>query len=575
VLHIRRVDAVAYSARHLRTQLVAILIVGATPALRAPTLANAQSVPATTASGPVYNLTAEQWREDLRFMSTEMQRRHKNLYHTITPEKFAAAVADLDARIPALQRNEIIIGMMKIAAMIGDGHTRVDPRKDAKFGFPSLPLRLYLFEDGLYVRAAAPQYASLVGSKIDAVNGVPVQEAISRVNEIISKDNEMATKLLAPVYLNMPDILQALKLSPTSKAAIFTMRKNGRVSTVSVPAGETAPLWPSDTDASFITPAGWVDARTAKAPVWLQSPLDYHRMIDLPNRKGLYTQLNMVTGVKDESLAQFGAKIRKHADSTNPRALIVDLRLNYGGNMDLRNGYVRELIKAEDDDTRLFVFTARGSFSATEGILVDLRRLTNAVFIGEPASSKPNSFGDGYRTRMPNSGISVQTSIYWHQLGGQSKQPWTGVDIATPLTFADYVSGKDPALEVALNYTPEPYLTERLMQAAKIGGVKAVRDTLTAFQANVANRYLNLGSMTAIAADALYSERQPEEAFAVAEIGARDYPSSVDANLLLAYIAAHTNRPDVALRAVRRTLELDPNNRTARDIETSLKASMK
>jgi hypothetical protein len=52
----------------------------------------------------------------------------------------------------------------------------------------------------------------------------------------------------------------------------------------------------------------------------------------------------------------------------------------------------------------------------------------------------------------------------------------------------------------------------------------------------------------------------------VAEAGARDYPTSVDANLILAYIADLMKRPDVALRAATRTLELDPTNRTARDI---------
>ena len=40
-------------------------------------------------------------------------------------ERFQAAVADLHARIPSLQRNQIIVGMMRIAAMVGDGHTRV------------------------------------------------------------------------------------------------------------------------------------------------------------------------------------------------------------------------------------------------------------------------------------------------------------------------------------------------------------------------------------------------------------------------------------------------------------------
>src|SRR5690242_9185798 len=84
--------------------------------------------------GPRYNLSADQWREDLRFMVAEMERRHANLYHTVSREAFAKAVAELDARIPTLRRNEIITGMMRIAAMVGDGHTRVDPRKDMKFG---------------------------------------------------------------------------------------------------------------------------------------------------------------------------------------------------------------------------------------------------------------------------------------------------------------------------------------------------------------------------------------------------------------------------------------------------------
>ena len=561
--------------KHLRVLDIKLLAIATACGALSLGAATAHAQPTTKPpAGPVYDLTADQWRADLKFMSEEMQRRHKNLYHTTTPEKFAAAVADLDARIPTLQRNEIIVGMMRIAAMVGDGHTRVDPRKDIRFGFPSLPLKLYLFDDGLFVRAAAPQHAQLVGAKIEAINGVPVAAAIDRVSEIIPRDNEMAIKLMAPILLDMPDVLHALKLSPTSKAATFTLRKDGRVSTVTIPAGAIDPPWPPDTDASFMTPDGWVDACKTAKPVWLQAPLDYHRVIPLSDRNALYTQLNMAADVKGESLGQFGERIRKQAEATNPRALIVDLRLNYGGNMDLRSRYVRELIKAEDDDTRLFVLSARGSFSATEAILVDLRRLTNAVFVGEPASSKPNSYGDGYRTYMPNSGIAVQTSIYWHQLAGQSKAQWTGVDIAAPLTFADYVAGGDPALEVALNYSPRPSLRDQLLQAAKTGGVKAVRDTLTAFQADVANRYLNLGTIIPAAAEYLLAT-QPEEALAVAEIGAQKYPNSVDANIVLAYVADQTKRPDVALRFARRTLELEPSNRTARDIVARLTAPPK
>src|SRR5205085_1666804 len=85
--------------------------------------AQAQPAPATPPT-----LTTEQWREDLRFVVNEIKTRHPNPYHHASREKFDAAVADLDGRIPTLQRNQIIVGLMRIVALVGDGHTRIDPR---------------------------------------------------------------------------------------------------------------------------------------------------------------------------------------------------------------------------------------------------------------------------------------------------------------------------------------------------------------------------------------------------------------------------------------------------------------
>jgi hypothetical protein len=64
------------------------------------------------------------------------------------------------------------------------------------------------------VRAAAPEHAALVGARIEAVGDVPVKEAIRRAAEISSRDNEIGPKLFVPLYLNMPDVLHALELSP-------------------------------------------------------------------------------------------------------------------------------------------------------------------------------------------------------------------------------------------------------------------------------------------------------------------------------------------------------------------------
>src|SRR5262245_20462273 len=92
--------------------LLAALLAGSSPASAAVTAEDARA-----------------WREDLRTMAQEMERRHRNLFHTMTREQFEAAVAALDARIPALERHQIIVEMARIAAMVGDGHTNVAPTR--------------------------------------------------------------------------------------------------------------------------------------------------------------------------------------------------------------------------------------------------------------------------------------------------------------------------------------------------------------------------------------------------------------------------------------------------------------
>lgn len=498
-------------------------------------------------------------------MVAELERRHADLYHQVSRERFAAAVADLDARIPSLGRNEIIVGLMRLAAMVGDGHTRIDPRKDAGFNFPSLPLKLYLFDDGLYIRAAAPAQAALVGARIEAIGGVPVDEAIRRVSELASRDNEIGPRLFVPIYLNMPDILHALRLSKRRDSAELRLSRGTRKWTATVPAGEVEPLWPPDTDVSLTTPDGWIDARkTARPPLWLQAPLDYHRLIELPERGALYVQINMVANIAGQTLTRLGERVRERAEATNPKAVVLDLRLNHGGGGHLRNGLVRELIRTEDKDTRLFVLTWRGTFSASQFILDDLDRLTDAVFVGEPASSRPTSYGDAYRTRLPNSGIQMRTSIvFWKE--EQNSAPWTWMDVAAPLTFADYAAGRDPALEAALDYVRPELLDRRFLEAARVGGAEGLKKAVEAYRTDPVNRYANVRLKLVRSAEALFGAH-PEEALILAELTAGYFPDSADPATVLAIFAETAGRKELALSSARRAIELDPNNRQARAV---------
>ena len=497
-------------------------------------------------------------------MAAELQQRHANLYHDVSREEFEHAVADLDRRIPSLPRNRIIVGMMRIAAMVGDGHTRIEPRKDPAFGFSSLPIKLYLFDDGLFIRAARPEQRALLGARVEAIGGVPIDEAIRRVSELASRDNTMGPKLYAPLYLAMPDILEAVELSNRRDTATLTLSRDGRRWTVTLPAAAVDPSWPPDTDISLVTSTGWVDANPGKPPTWLQAPLDYHRLIELPDRHAVYAQVNMVADINGETLGQFGDKILAKAIASNPQSIILDLRLAQGGNGDLRTDLIRDLIKAEDVDTKLYVLTARGTFSASQFILDDLNRLTNAAFIGEPASSSPTDYGDGYKSQMPNSGISVRTAIkYWQS--GQDMRPWIPIDLAPGYNFADYASGRDPALDTALTFSADEQLDERLFKQAAIdsAAISKIADDSRYRYADVEN----IGWRTALR---LLRAKQPKQALALARWTAKRFPKSSDAATVRAMVADAAGLGQEARAAAAAAVMLDPNNRNAKSLLAKL-----
>jgi hypothetical protein len=114
----------------------------------------------------------------------------------VTPTRFDSAVADLHRRIPSLERHRIIVEMARIAALVGDGHTNIAPTRDPKIGFRTLPIQLYFFKDGLFVRAANPAHAQLVGARIVRIGAATPEAAYRRVRELVGRDNDMGAEKL-------------------------------------------------------------------------------------------------------------------------------------------------------------------------------------------------------------------------------------------------------------------------------------------------------------------------------------------------------------------------------------------
>ena len=392
------------------------------------------------------------WREDLSVLREKMPALHANLFHAMTRAQFDSALAAADQSLPRMARHQVIVELQKLCALVGDGHTNVNPWRDTSAVFHQLPLALYSFEDGIFVRAATHARRALLGARLVGVGGVPVEQALARISPLISRDNRMGIRAWAPVLLTMPEVLHAVGLSDDPRRATFRLETAKGVHETSLSAEGLFPMLTGDTDLTWVGRPGWVDARDKTPPLlWLSDPNNKYWYRNLPRSRSLYCQLNMIQQKSEDSLHAFLTRAIAAADSSGAERFILDLRLNGGGNGYWNRDIVRAVIKSRYDmPGRLVVITGRRTWSAAQMLISELENLADVVFVGEPSASRGNVYGDSKKIVLPNSHLTVRvSSLYWQLSDPRDDREFIEVNVPAPLTYADYAAGRDPALDAA------------------------------------------------------------------------------------------------------------------------------
>ena len=198
-------------------------------------------------------------------------------------------------------------------------------------------------------------------------------------------------------------------------------------------------------------------------PLWLSRPDDYHWMQRLPNRQTLYVQLNQmldendglsaipIPGRQAESVDAFATRLRDTLQADRPRAMVVDLRRNNGGNTFLYTDLLRVLVAYDmQPETQIAVLVGRNTASAAVNLATDLDRLTDALFLGEPTGGKPNTHGDESPVVLPYSGLHVGLSaVFWQHSHPRDARRGIAPDVLVQLTSEAHFAGRDPVLDAA------------------------------------------------------------------------------------------------------------------------------
>ena len=392
------------------------------------------------------HLTAGQWRDDLDYLEAALRRQHRHPFHTISPAAFAAAVRALDARVPSLDGHEVIVELARLVALIGDGHTAL--RLSDVPTFRRYPLTIERYSDGLFVRSVVREHGIAAGARLLAIGDVPVWEAYEAVRPLVSRDNEMGVWAVAPELLTIPEVLHARGVTEDLAQASFTVELRGGERT-------TLLLHPVER-----LPSDLIDARdgaVSPTPLWLTRSPEENGFDFLPDDRAVYVAFNRVRDGAADPLSAFFDRIFALVERDAGERLILDIRLNHGGDNRLNRSLVHHLIRCDRVNRwgGLFVIIGRRTFSAAMNLAVDLECHTRALFVGEPTGSSPNHYGENTEIVLPQSGLHATAStLWWQSSESYDDRSWIAPDIPARLSAEDYAAHRDPAVEAALRYTP-------------------------------------------------------------------------------------------------------------------------
>jgi hypothetical protein len=390
---------------------------------------------------PTDNLSKAAWHEDLQYLASELPKRHANAFHSISREQFARAVAELDARIPQLQNSDIVMGLSRILAMIGDGHTHL--RWGNLYG--RVPIQLFWFGNQLRVTAASAEYRKVVGTRVVEIGGVPVAQAYSRALPYISQAESEgfvrsthADRSTYPVHLHAlgmtTDITRAQYTFLTDKGERF------KATLATVKSGEQV---------------NWIGAER-RVPLYQQRDKEPLWFTYLAPEKTLY--LNFKSYPRRKDFMNFSRELFAFIDRHDISRVVVDMRQNGGGDFTRGREFIISEFKKRPRLTqkgKLYVIIGRWTYSAGMANAADFRNDLNAILVGEPTGARPNGYQENRDFSLPNSHLSVSYSTRLYKFQEQDT-PGIMPDMRIDPDWRFVRQGRDPVMEWILRQ-PQPF----------------------------------------------------------------------------------------------------------------------
>jgi hypothetical protein len=391
------------------------------------------------------------WQSDIDFLLTEIHRQHYIYKSRPLPEAFDRKVRELKDAVPCLTDERMLLELQGLMKQLGDGHCYLLPMMLRDQPTKCLPIQLYAFSDGLFVVGAEKGHERWLGRRIERLGPTSAANAMRRVADFASRDNEMGVAWVGPFLLRFRGMLEVLGLEPASAKVRLGYRTAAGneaeedIDFIPVPRFRGVPKLGSPSRHGAAEPPLYL--RRVSVPFWFQ------RL----GEDTLYVQFNQVMNGPDESLVAFARRLDAELGERPPALLVVDVRHNNGGNADLLPPLVAalEAFETKQPTAKLVIITGRNTFSAAQIFISQVNHATRALFAGEMSSSKPNFVGEENEIILPWSKAMGSISNRYHETIPGDSREGIAPELKVEASAADYFANRDAVLDaVRRSYAP-------------------------------------------------------------------------------------------------------------------------
>lgn len=394
-------------------------------------------------------------------------------YKAVDRAEAKGRLSELRASAAPVSNARFVLALSRIAAMADNGHTGVFYRgQSPELG--RVGVRLYAFGGEFVVVHAAPDHEDLLGGRLTAIDGAPVAK-LREAARSLSGGVESRRDLLANTFLESPGQLHALGLAQSPDRARYSFelgdgrRREAVLEVVSPPGGSR------DSTMALLSPerapSGWRSLLAIEKTPWsLQDIAATMRLQDRPDLDAMVIQLRAnVDG--PGSIAEFLGEADDQRRRAGRRHVILDMRMNGGGDLTRTRQWMSGLPGRLKGDGRVVVLTSPTTFSAAISSIGYLKQAggSRVILVGEAPGDRLNFYAEGRPLTLPNSGVVVLMATERHDyLNGcrgyndchrfvvQSPiaVPTLDPDVPAPWKFKDYREGRDPGMEAVSRLLP-------------------------------------------------------------------------------------------------------------------------